>query len=245
LIRSEPFDATLVSARMLTPGVRELVLERVGAPLAFDAGQWVNLLLPLEGGEAKRAYSIASAPTDPPSPRFELAVTRVAGGAGSDYLHALPVGSTLRAIGPQGLFTRAADDPAPALFVATGTGVTPLRAMLHAASRAPLRAPLTLLFGARVEADVLYRDELEALAARDPSFRYEITLSRGDDAWRGRRGWVQAHVPEVLAAVRAESAGAPVHVYVCGLERMVDAVRALARTELAVERKQVHTERYD
>ena len=124
MIPAEPFDARLVAARTLSPSVRELIFERDdGKPFAFDPGQWVNLVLPLPGGEVKRAYSIASPPVDGDGARrFELAVTRVSGGAGSQFLHDLAVGDTLRAIGPHGLFTRSPDAPAPSIFVGTGTG---------------------------------------------------------------------------------------------------------------------------
>jgi ferredoxin-NADP reductase len=242
----ETFDARLVAARPLAPGVRELTLERVdGAPFAFEPGQWVNLVLPLTGGELRRAYSIASAPAPGGSPRFDLAVTRVDGGPGSEFLHALPEGATLRAIGPQGLFTRAPGDEAPALFVGTGTGVTPLRSMLVAALAAGSGPPLWLLFGARREEDILYRDQLEALAREHPRVRYEVTLSQPSASWPGRRGRVQSHLPELLAALGEASAPAAPHVYVCGLERMVKSVRELCRHELGVDRRHVHTERYD
>src|SRR6516165_9359611 len=96
------FVATLVTARALSPAVRELTFERDdGTPFAFEAGQWVNLLLP---GDMKRSYSIASPPSS--SPRFEIAVTHVQGGPGSSYLHALEIGAKLEVVGPQGFFTR-------------------------------------------------------------------------------------------------------------------------------------------
>ncbi|MCC6554846.1 MAG: FAD-dependent oxidoreductase [Polyangiaceae bacterium] len=243
MIQPEPFDTRLVAARMLTPGVRELSLERAdGEPLHHEAGQWVNLILPLPSGEVKRAYSIASAPCG--SPRFELAVTRVAGGAGSELLHRLEVGATLRAIGPHGLFTRDPDDPAPALLVATGTGVTPLRSMLHAAVRKGSKAPIWVLFGARFEQDILYREELTALASERPGLRYEVTLSQAGPSWSGRRGYVQEHVPEIYRALASGCAEAP-HVFICGLDRMVRAVKDLSRQGLGVDRKKVHVERYD
>ena len=246
MFRSEPFDAELVSSRMLTPFVRELVLERADKqPFLFEPGQWVNLVLPLDGGEVKRAYSVASAPSPDGSSRFEVAVTKVSGGAGSQYLHDLAVGARLRAIGPQGLFTRTLADDAPSLFVATGTGVTPLRSMVQAALRGGSKSPLWLLFGARVEEDILYKDEFERYARELPYFRYFITLSKPSDAWPGKKGYVQEHVPELLRALRKEADPAPVHLYVCGLERMVKSVRDLARNELGVDRKHVHTERYD
>lgn len=244
MYRSQPFDARLVASRSLSPFVRELVFERVdGAAFQFLPGQWVNLVLPLPSGEIKRAYSIASAPSE--SPRFELAITHVTGGPGSEYLHRLDEGAELRAIGPQGLFTRATTEEMPSLFICTGTGVTPFRSMIKAAIAAGSNAPLWLLFGARYADDILYRDEFEALARELPNFRYVVTLSQGGAEWGGLRGYVQAHVPELWAALRDKGGGAEPHAYICGLERMVGSVKQLLRDDLQVHRKHVHTERYD
>lgn len=245
MIPAEPFEARLIAARPLAPSVRELVFERAdGRPFHFEPGQWANLVLPLPGGEVKRAYSIASPPVDGAS-RFELAVTRVQGGAGSQFLHDLEVGATLRAIGPHGLFTRRPDEPAPSIFIGTGTGVTPLRSMIRAALAAGSKAPLWLLFGARHEADILYRDEIADLAREHPNLRYEVTLSRPDATWQGRSGYVQAHLPELVRALAELGHGEPPRAYVCGLDRMVSSVRDHLRSELGFERKRVHTERYD
>ncbi len=224
---------------MLSANVRELELERVdGAPFAFEAGQWVSLILPLAEGEARRAYSIASAPNE--SPRFEIAVTKVSGGAGSTFLHELALGETLRVIGPQGFFTRGGDHPS--LFVGTGTGVTPLRSMIHRALASGHTSPMHLVVGARFEADRLYLAELEALAAKHANFSFTYSLSQGGPEWTGLRGYVQTHVEKAWADLTP--AGAP-HAYICGLERMVGTVRDLLRKTMLVDRKQVHSERYD
>src|SRR6185312_8004095 len=153
------FTARIAGARMLAPNVRELVLERE-EPLAFEAGQWVSLQLPV----GKRSYSIASAPDG--TGRFEIAVTRIEGGAGSMYLHDAAIGTEVSVVGPQGFFTRPRDQAGPTLFVGTGTGVTPLRSILRDAIGAGEPRALWLLFGVRTEADILYRDELDVLAAR-------------------------------------------------------------------------------
>ena len=233
------FDVRLSRESMLSSSVRELELERVdGAPFAFEAGQWVSLILPLAEGEARRAYSIASAPND--SPRFEIAVTKVSGGAGSSFLHELAVGKTLRVIGPQGFFTRGGDHPS--LFVGTGTGVTPLRSMIHRALATGHAAPMHLIVGARFEADRLYLAELEALAARHSNFSFAYSLSQAGADWSGLRGYVQAHVEEAWPAL---AVAGPPHAYICGLERMVGTVRDLLRKTMGVDRKQVHSERYD
>jgi ferredoxin-NADP reductase len=234
------FDARLVSTRPLTPAVRELTFERAdGAPFAFEAGQWVNLKLP---GELTRSYSIASPPAG--TPRFQLAVTHVQGGPGSTYLHALEPGATLQAIGPQGFFTRPLAPATPSLFVATGTGLTPMRSMIQAALAAGDASPIWLLFGVRHEEDILYRDELEHLAAAHDNVRLFVTLSQPPPPWAGRRGYVQTHVEELWRAMEALGKGAP-HAYVCGLLRMVGSVRDLLRKQMTIPRQQVHTERYD
>jgi CDP-4-dehydro-6-deoxyglucose reductase, E3 len=69
--------------------------------------------------------------------------------------------------------------------------------------------------------------------------------SRGGTSWTGRRGYVQAHVPELYRELSAQAGGAAPHVYFCGLDRMVSAVRELARGELGIPRKHVHVELYD
>jgi ferredoxin-NADP reductase len=236
------FEAKLAEVRPLSPAVRELAFERAdGAPFAFEPGQWVNLLLP---GELKRSYSIASPPSAG-SPRFELAVTHVQGGPGSTYLHALEPGARLEVMGPQGFFTRPLASASPSLFVATGTGITPMRSMIRAALAAGDLSPLWLLFGVRHEHDVLYREELESLAERHPNVRVVFSLSQPHAGWAGRRGYVQTHVPELWRELVALGGAAPPHAYVCGLLRMVGSVRDLLRKEIGLPRQQVHTERYD
>jgi ferredoxin-NADP reductase len=247
-----PFEARLLSSRLITPGVCELVFERTdGASMAFEPGQWVNIMLAIGGVAArvKRSYSIASAPNE--SPRFEIAVTLVQDGAGSAFLHSLAPGTVLPFIGPQGFFTRTPAGAPPSLMVATGTGVTPLRSMIRAAvalhsTQVPTVAPpqpMWLLLGVRHEEDLLYGSEFEALAGEHPFIRFEPTLSQPRPSWPGRRGYVQTHVRELWAQLVAHAGSA--HAYICGLERMVGSVRALLRKELGLPREVVHTERYD
>ncbi len=248
------FEARLASARLLSDSVRELVFERAdGEAVAFTAGQWVTLVLPIAPGpdapatdrahpELRRSYSIASPPG--PSARFELAVTRVDGGPGSSFLHAMKPGDALRVVGPQGFFTRPRERSGPSLFIATGTGVTPLRSMLRAALSEGETRPLWLLLGGRAEPDLLYRDEFDALARLHPNVRAFYTLSRAPDEWAGLRGYVQTHARGLWSELQRADCGAP-HAYICGLQRMVGATRDLLRNELAAEREQVHSERYD
>src|SRR5204862_428025 len=109
--------------------------------------------------------------------------------------------------------------------------------------------PLWLILGVRRQDDLLYREELEALVKAHPNVRVEFTLSRPDEHWTGRTGYVQTHVKELWAALEKAGGdkaevGTP-HAYICGLQRMVGAVRDLLRKDMALPRQHVHSERYD
>jgi len=231
------FEVELASSRQLSPSVKSLVFRRCdGEPMQFAPGQFVNLLT--SAGD-KRSYSIASAPDGQSS--FELAVTRVEGGVFSNELHQLELGGRLTAIGPEGLFTRKAEDERPSLFVGTGTGVAPLRSMIASALASGSQAPMRLLFGVRTEADVFYESDYRSWA-QQANVKVQVTLSRGSNDWSGKRGYVQHHLEEVLSEL-----GQPevVQVYICGLSKMVAEVKELARGKLALPRRHVHVERFD
>lgn len=235
-------QVVVVQNEPLSPSVIGLTLACADRqPLRFVPGQWVNLYVASgpEGELEKRPYSLASAPDLARPERFELAVTLVEGGRVSSALHATRPGDTLHMDGPYGFFTREDHANEDALLVGTGTGVAPLRSMLQAALTVPSGPRLTLLFGCRTPADILYRSELEAFAEQHERFRFEPTLSRADAEWPGRRGYVQTHLDELIPEL-----GRP-HVYVCGLSNMVNAVRAALKDALGYHRKQIHTERYD
>lgn len=228
---------TLRGARMLSPKVRALTFDP-GGEFPFRAGQWVSLKFPLAGPDEvlARSYSIASAPR--PDHSFELAVTRVDEGPGSNFLHEMKVGDTVVAAEPLGFFTLPDTLTRPLLLVGTGTGVAPLRAMIESLANADA-PPVTLLFGVRHREDLLYADEFAALAQRNERFTFEPTLSRPDADWAGRTGYVQQHLPALVAA----SPGCDV--YICGLNAMVAEARNVLRKTLGLPRERVHTERYD
>jgi ferredoxin-NADP reductase len=224
----------------LSPSVKNIRLACVDAqPLDYVPGQWIDVHVSLADETDKRPYSIASAPDVAHPDEFELAVTRVSEGNVSHALHAVSAGDSLEIDGPYGFFTRAGDEQRPALFVGTGTGVGPLRAMLQAELRADTGPDLTLLFGCRSEADILYRQEFEALAQQHARFRFEPSLSQAAAEWHGRRGYVQTQLASLIVG------NARPHVYVCGLSEMVNDVRKTLKQTLGYQRNQIHSERYD
>jgi ferredoxin-NADP reductase len=236
--------AQLVEVSELSPSVKSLTFAMRegshGSPVGHVAGQHVDLIVPTPHGLAfRRSYSIASAADTRRSDRFEVAVTRVEGGPTSSALHGLEAGAWVDVEGPRGTFVRAADDLAhPALFVATGTGLAPVRAMLQEETRRPQGPPLVVLFGCRTPADRLWHEELQRFERDCPRLSVTTTLSRPPLDWSGATGYVQRHVVALahpLTGVRA---------YVCGLSAMVDdVVRILTASGIPHER--VRYELYD
>jgi ferredoxin-NADP reductase len=140
------------------PGTRSLVLRLPrGEGLAFRPGQFISCLVPVGGARLIRPYSIASSPEDPE--HLELLLDRVPGGPGSGYLFGLGPGDRVRFTGPWGTFVLDRAPDAEAVFIAAGTGIAPIRPMLHRAA-ATARHPLYLLYATTLG---IYRDELAAL----------------------------------------------------------------------------------
>src|SRR5215470_9035092 len=88
----------------------------------------------------------------------------------------------------------------PLYLIAGGSGIVPLMAMLRHRDRRNGRAPAVLLYSSRSLEDVIYREELDALARRDPHLRVVNTLTRNQpEGWMGHRG----RIDEALLAERA------------------------------------------
>ena len=212
-----------------------------GSAVGHVAGQYLDLIVPTSRGlPYKRSYSIASAPDPENHASFEIAVTRVEGGPTSEALHVLAPGAVVELEGPTGTFVRSAPERAnPALFVATGTGLAPIRAILTEETRVASGPPLVLLFGCRTPHDVLWRDELHAWQKDCPRFAVHVTLSRAPPEWRGLVGYVQRHAHDLASSLPLA------HAYVCGLSAMVDDVAKLLLETAGMPRDAVHYEVYD
>jgi CDP-4-dehydro-6-deoxyglucose reductase len=215
--------------------VRQFVFEALDTDrFAFAPGQFVSLVHELEGREVTRAYSIASAPD---GVRFELCLNRVKEGVFSPWLFSMRPGDTVDMQGPLGYFVLR-NPGRDALFVATGTGVAPIRSILQAGLHHRPPAQLTLLFGVRYPSGILYRAEFDTMACLWPGFRFWPTVTRPDELWSGRTGRVQQHLLEAIGSRR------DIDVYICGLREMVDDVRAVLKCA-GFDRKQIIVEKYD
>jgi ferredoxin-NADP reductase len=221
-----------------TPRVKTIVLD---APdwAGHRAGQHVDVRLTAEDGyQAQRSYSIASAPEDE---RLAITVERLDDGEVSPYLaEELAVGDKLELRGPiGGYFVWEAEQGGPLLLVGGGSGVVPLVAMLRHRAAAAAAVPTRLLYSARSLEDVIYREELDRLAASDDQLEVVYALTREQPA--GWTGYARRVDDEILREVAC--AGGEGLAFACGPTRFVETVAdGLVAVGYAPER--VRTERF-
>ncbi|HET7268263.1 MAG TPA: FAD-binding oxidoreductase, partial [Oleiagrimonas sp.] len=182
----EHFNLRLVDSFMLAPTVRHLVFEREdGQPLACNPGQFLQVHFAYDDGKAtKRSYSVATVRGEDEAAvsKVEIAVSYVEGGAATKLLGNLEPGECIDASGPYGRFCLMdADENQRYILVATGTGVTPYRAMLPQIKKLMRErgCQFVLLYGARNETELLYGEEFEAFAREHEGFTFHPCLSRG------------------------------------------------------------------
>jgi ferredoxin-NADP reductase len=203
-------------------------------------GQHVDVRLTAEDGyQAERAYSIASAPD---GRRIELAVERLDDGEVSPYLAGeLRAGDRLELRGPiGGYFVWEPERGGPLLLVAGGSGVVPLMAMLRRRAATGSRVPARLLYSSRSFDDVIFREELERLAAAGGGLTVAHALTRSQPP-----GW-GGYARRIDAAMLAEVGWPPGErplAYVCGPTRLVEAV-AGDLVALGHDPARVRTERF-
>jgi CDP-4-dehydro-6-deoxyglucose reductase, E3 len=225
----EPYR--VVTATRCTPTIIELWLAPLVNRLEYLPGEYV-LLEDREHTVPPRSYSVANAPCA--DGLISLLVTRVAGGSTSTWVHdRLDAGETVSVSGPYGTFVDEPTTTRPALFLAAGSGLAPIRALLEAALRSGTRRSLTLIFSARAAADVIDGPRFEDWQAQHTRFTFIRTLTRG--AGPPPRGRIPPLLPGLFADLSGHDvfiAGGPGFVLAC----------AAAADALGARRERVHTE---
>ena len=232
--------ASVAGVRDETPTVRTFTL---GLPrwAGHRAGQHVDLRLTAEDGySVERSYSIASEPER--AGEVDITVERIAGGEVSPFLHEVVIqGDRLEVRGPiGGYFVWEAALGGPLLLVAGGSGVVPLMAMARHRARAGSGIAARLLFSSRGPEEIIYRDELDRLAAAGDGFEVVHTLTRQQPP--GWTGYARRIDEQMLAEV-VEPLGAATRAYACGPTALVETVaNGLVRLGLPPDR--IRTERF-
>lgn len=234
------YDAKITSIISLTDTVKHFVLEYAGdADTRFIAGQFMMVHLEKDGKPHKKPYSIASSPLlASQKNRIELSIKIVEGGYVSTWFFGLKEGDVIRTSLPYGVFTLRQPLQDNLVFVGTGTGIAPLRGMIHWLYENGCEKDIWLVFGNRYESDILYLDEWRALEKKHPKFHFIPTVSRPKGPWKGETAYVQEIVKKTFAG-RTQG----LDFYGCGLVPMCQQLKA-ALIEMNIPKEMIHFEQF-
>jgi ferredoxin-NADP reductase len=222
-----------------TPRVSSLTFDIPGWQ-GHLAGQHVDVRLTSEDGyQAQRSYSIASPPEEK---AVTITVERLDDGEVSPYLVGeVKQSDSLELRGPfGGYFVWKAGDQRPVLLIGGGSGVVPLMAMIRHRARAGSRTPVRLLYSSRTFDDVIYRDELDRLAATADGLAVHHTLTRGQPP--GWHGYARRLDRQMIDDVAWPADQTPI-VFICGPTPFVEAAGTLL-VDRGYDPAWVRTERF-
>ena len=211
-------------------------------PLSHRAGQHVDVRLTApDGYQARRSYSIASAPET--SGTIELAVERLDDGEVSPFLHDVAaVGDVIELRGPiGGHFIWSAAAGGPLILVGSGSGVVPLMCMIRHRAAQGSGVPTLLLLSAKTWDDVIFRDELLGLDDANDGFELVLALTRDDV--RRAQDYPRRVDAAMMRDMLGRTASAPRFVFVCGANPFVESA-SQGLIDAGVAAELIRTERY-
>ena len=229
----------VAAIRRETADAVTLLLEPVdGRPLPFSAGQYLTHCFEVGGRAVKRAYSISSMHS-PDSNSVACTIKAVEGGVASGFVQTgIEVGYQYTVIGPSGDFLLPADYDGPLAFLAAGSGITPVMAMIDTVLHQDPGRPVSLVYASRRQSDIIFADRLAELDDTCPGLTVTYVLSRPDADWAGRRGRLDGEQAAKLLQVEPGA-----QIYLCGpADLMADTTGALLADGVPADR--IHRERF-
>ncbi|MFH1533866.1 MAG: FAD-dependent oxidoreductase [Nitrospirota bacterium] len=228
--------AKVTEKKVLTHDIFELYFE-TQEPFNFEAGQFITIKIADSNPKpCFRAYSISSSPA---KNTFELCIKEIPNGRGSSWLNTLKSGDKIEFIGPNGKFNFTSNPSKKILFIATGTGIAPLKSIIEYQLNKENKQQMHLYFGVRHIKDIFYKEHFEELAKTHDNFSFNLTLSQPEDeSWSGNEG----RVTSLLEPLEIDPDNT--EAYICGLKAMIDSVHEIL-TKKGLKEEAVHHEKYD
>jgi CDP-4-dehydro-6-deoxyglucose reductase len=181
--------------------------------LQFLAGQYIDILLK---DQQPRSFSLANAPH---SDEFlELHIRNISGGAFTHHVfEEMKERDILRFKGPLGTFFLREDSAKPIIFVASGTGFAPIKAIIEHALFIGVKRPMHFYWGARKLADLYMLDKAKHWESSGIKFTPVLSEALTEDHWQGRTGFVHQAVLDDYRDLSEQE------VYACGAPIVVEA----------------------
>jgi methane monooxygenase component C len=236
------FDAEVIAVTPIASNAVQVKLRRIrceatneSAGVSFEPGQFFDMQVP--GTEHWRSFSPANLPNG--DGELEFLIRLLPEGKFSDYLrHQARTGQTLRVRGPSGSFYIRDKGLQPRYFVAGGTGLAPVLAMVRQMHARGDPHETRLYFGVNKEEEVFYAQELRSLADRMPNLDVQICVMQPTPRWQGYHG-----TPVHALRRDLEQSSAEPDLYLCGPPAMIDATYRTC-LELGIAEGNICTEKF-
>lgn len=228
------FSAEVLENLLLAPGVHHIVLGLQNpSEIDFTAGQYATFIL---NPSIRRSYSFCSSPKL--KNRLELCADNYAGGPGSAWLDSLKTKDHVEFLAPLGKFMVDHNSSKEKVFVATGTGIAPIRSMIFdLLEREPVQKVI-LLFGIRSQENGLFFADFEKLAQKNKNFLYQPIISQPSEGWLGEKGRVNYLLEKMDKDYCLNS-----KFYLCGNHHMINGVKEQLK-RIGVLPEDIHFEQF-
>lgn len=224
-------DAVCVSNNKISSTYYDLVFEMPGE-FNFLPGQYLTCRV---SPDRLNSYSIAGKVG---SNRFGFLVDVKPGGPGSHFFANLKPGDKMPVLGPFGKFVLNLNDGAEEMiFLGTGSGVAPLKAMIEAAFWAGETRPMKLYFGLRYKEDILWNDYFSRLEAEHGNFKFTLCLSQPDESWQGAKG----HITDLVKNDYPDAS--KISAYLCGGLKMIEEAKSVLAS-LGTPEERIYHEKF-
>jgi len=211
-------------------------LESPKQSLGLPIGQHIWLTADIEGEEIKRSYTPTT--TNDDLGYFDLVVKIYPKGKMSQFLDHLNIGDTIRVSGPKGRFIYEKNKYAKIGMIAGGTGITPmLQVIKEILKYEDDKTEVTLLFGNITELDIILKEMIDELVAKNPRFKVYYVLNEPPEGWTQGVGFItkqmiQEHLP---------AKGDDMNVLMCGPLPMTNGMTKILKEELGFDRSHYFT----
>jgi glycine betaine catabolism B len=190
----------------------------------YQPGQFVTLEVPIDGKIVRRSFTISSSPSRPYA--LTITVKRMQSGTVSKWLHenATP-GFEMAISGPHGSFSCFHGPAQKLLFIAAGSGITPLMSMLRWLADTASPADVVFINNVRTPSDVIFQRELYLIGSKlGDKLRLGIIPAQvqAGQAWNGPTGHFTDNLLRYFAPDFLER-----EVYICGPAPYMDMVKSL------------------
>jgi ring-1,2-phenylacetyl-CoA epoxidase subunit PaaE len=221
-----------------------IVFDNPGDEIQYKAGQYITLILDIDGEEMRRSYSLSTSPDY----ESEMAVTikKIEGGTVSNYLlNQLKPGDALKIMAPAGNFTTSFGKENQRTFIlfAGGSGITPLISIIKSALIKEPHAPIILAYQNRNENTIIFKNAIQEFRQKY-SDRFQVIhiLSQPSGAWKGEKGRMSS---DFIKGIFKTSGVNPekVVVFVCGPDGMMNTVETTL-DQLGIDKRNRYKESF-